>query len=56
MKKYTLILTGPEFNHIVTLLYHNEDDGIYNGPKDQYWKRHRRILRKCADADREAGG
>jgi hypothetical protein len=50
MREIKISLTLPEYNHIAILLNRNEDDGVYSGPRDQYWKRHNRILAKLLDA------
>ena len=39
-------LSGPEYNHLITLLDNNEYDGWYFGNEDQYWNRAERIRRK----------
>lgn len=46
MKKITL--TPGELNHVLSLLLSNQEDGCYTSPKDQYWKRHYRILDKLS--------
>ncbi len=41
-----ITLTQGELNHILSLLLSNQEQGSYTEPKDQYWKRHYRILDK----------
>jgi len=53
MKEIKLSLTMPEWNHVAALFAGNEEDGVYSGPRDQYWDRHNRILKKLKEA-REA--
>ena len=38
-----------EINHILNLLYRNEQEGIYNGNKEQYWERHLSIVEKLSN-------
>lgn len=38
--------TDVEISHIVSVLMENEREGWYYGNKEQYWKRHQRILDK----------
>jgi hypothetical protein len=38
-----------EINHLLNLLYWNEKEGIYNGNKEQYWKRHISIIEKLSN-------
>lgn len=44
MKK--IKLTQGELSHLLCLLLSNKQDGSYYAPKDQYWERHNRLLRK----------
>ena len=45
-KPTPFILTRAEVTHLLRLLARNEDDGIYSGPRAQYWLRSQRILDK----------
>jgi hypothetical protein len=38
-----------EINHLLTLLKWNEEDCVYYGNKEQYWKRHESICKKLKD-------
>ena len=46
------MLTKAEKNHILYLLEDNYRRGEYYGNKEQYWKRHDRILKKLNLQDR----
>ncbi len=39
-------LTKSELNHIIELMYLNKKQGEFYGNRQQYWKRHQRILNK----------
>jgi hypothetical protein len=43
-KRLTIQLTQPEANHLLGLLFRNKDDGVYSGPRDQHWARHKRLV------------
>ena len=45
-KDRVVTLTEPEVSHLLSLLLRNEEDGTYYGPRDQYWRRHNRIMDK----------
>lgn len=52
-------LTEPEIFHILACLDDREHEGCYYGPREQFWKRHARIIEKLdpknpASADKEA--
>ena len=53
--KVKLDLTIPEANHLLRLLASNEEDGSYTAPKDQYWARANRILKKFQEAYESSG-
>lgn len=46
IKNKSVKLTSSEVNHIVELMYLNKNKGEYYGNREQYWKRHQRILDK----------
>ncbi len=46
IKNKLVKLTSSEINHITELMYLNKNKGEYYGNKEQYWKRHQRILDK----------
>lgn len=46
MKARTVILTAVEVDHLLTLLHDAEHEGSYYGNREQYWKRHARIVAK----------
>lgn len=46
IKNKAIKLTASEVNHIVELMYLNKNKGEYYGNREQYWKRHQRILDK----------
>lgn len=41
--KLTFKLTRAEAEHVLSVMFENEREGWYWGPKAQYWKRHERI-------------
>lgn len=46
VKNKSVKLTSSELNHIIELMCLNKNRGEYYGNRDQYWKRHQRILNK----------
>jgi hypothetical protein len=46
IKNKAIKLTASEINHIIELMYLNKNQGEYYGNREQYWKRHQRILDK----------
>ena len=46
IKNKLVKLTSSEINHIIELMYLNKNRGEYYGNREQYWKRHQRILDK----------
>jgi hypothetical protein len=47
--KYWLELTKPEIEHLNNLIKLNEEEGSYYGPRNQYWARSSRIVKKLND-------
>lgn len=47
-REISVTFTGPERDHLLTLLRDAEREGSYYGPKAQYWKRHARIVGKLS--------
>ncbi len=41
-------LTTVEADHLLSLMHANEREGWYFAPKEQYWKRHKRIREKLS--------
>ncbi len=50
MKTAKVKLTGPEIDHLLTLLRNAEEEGSYYGHRETYWKRHDRITRALKEA------
>ncbi len=54
--KIVVTLTEVEANHVIALMDDNEREGWYFAPREQYWKRHKRIkeklrLSRCEQSD-----
>lgn len=51
MKKPELIqFTRPEINHLQHALIMTQRDQSYFGRRDQFWRRHNRLMAKLAEA------
>ncbi len=46
VKNKSVRLTASELTHIIELMFMNKNRGEYYGNREQYWKRHQRILDK----------
>lgn len=46
VKNKSVRLTASELTHIIELMFMNKNSGEYYGNREQYWKRHQRILDK----------
>lgn len=45
------VFTPPELSHLRTIMRDASDRGEYYGNKEQYWKRHERILQKLQSGE-----
>lgn len=51
--KITVNLTLVEAAHLLSLLSDNKEEGVYYGPRQQYWDRHDRIVKLLQKATEE---
>lgn len=51
MKNHTLTLTVAETRHLLVLLQDSARSGEYYGNRDEYWKRHQRIVEKLTGGE-----
>ena len=51
--KITVTFTLVEAAHVLSLLKDNKEEGVYYGPRQQYWERHDRIVKLLEKAAEE---
>ena len=51
--KITVTFTLAETAHVLSLFKDNKEEGVYYGPRQQYWDRHDRIVKLLEKATEE---